>query len=411
MNFPGRSSKIIIERINKAYSGIALSLGPISIPIQSILELFKSYQTNNERIELRDCPYDLLTYAVVSAVDTLVADRVVSGPGSGGWGRSDVAYSAYLYGEGGEVVTDSVSTTVVTMEALARFFSSIDTLEKWKSGAKQAWWEQTIRQQVREYADKRWNPRTGEGGTLKQGKEGDSVYAPRYRHTAWLVRLWYILPGTFKNLEKTVQALIDGFDFVQWNTQKVATPIAAYTALQRLGTRKTSEGIVSITKREFLQDALIDIVKETYNSDINGWTSGIDPQRGRNLYTLFVLAELAEHWEHVDNELRGMMDKALLRTMEDSCSNCDGSRYISMINSQEADINSTCLVFAALVRKPSLQKNEKKFFEETAKFLIYRFSELKSDTETGLFSWTVAYFVSAMCDILAGEAPVTESKT
>jgi len=401
MNFSGKSSKVRLRKIEKACNGIALSLGPISIPIQSILELFKSHQANNERIELQDCPYDLLTNAVVSAVDVLVSDRVVSGLGSGGWGRSDAAYMSYLYGEG-EVVTDSVMTTVVTMEALTSFLSSIDTLEKWKSGAKREWWEQTIRQQVREYADKRWNPRTGEGGTLKQGREGDWVLAPRYRHTAWFVRLWYILPGTYKNLERTVLALIDGFDSVSWNTEKVATPIAAYTALRQLGMRKTSEDIVPKTKREFLQDALLDIVKATYKPDIHGWTSGIDPQEGRNLYTLFVLAELAEDWEHVDNELRNMLTEALQSTITDSCFVDQNSRYLPMPGSQEPDMNSTSLVFAALTRKPTLQKDERVFLGEITRFLSHKFSALDGDNRSNLFAWTTAYFVKGIYDLLAG---------
>jgi len=352
-------------------------------------------------MQLQDCPRDLATYAVVSAVDTLVSDRVTSGPGAGGWGRSDAAYMSYLYGEG-EVVTDSVMTTVVTMEALARFVTSIDTLEKWKTGAKREWWEQTIRQQVREYADKRWNPRTGEGGTLKQGREGDWVPAPRYRHTAWFVRLWYILPGTFKNLETTVQALIEGFDSVPWNTEKVATPIAAYTALRQLARRKTSEDIVLRTKREFLQDALLDIVKATYKPDIQGWTSGIDPQKGRNLYTLFVLAELAEDWERVDNELRNMLNEALQSTITDSCFSGQKSRYLPMPGSQEPDMNSTSLVFAALARKPTLQKDERMFLGEITSFLSHEFSAPDGDSRSNLFAWTTAYFVKAICDQLAG---------
>jgi len=400
MSLSGESSKERLRNIEKACSGIGLSLGPISIPIQSILELFKSRRANNQRIELQDCPRDLLTYALISAVDTLVSDRVTSGPGAGGWGRSDAAYMSYLYGEG-EVVTDSVMTTVVTMEALTRFVSSIDMLDKWKTRAKREWWEETIRQQVREYANKRWNPRTGEGGTLKKGREGDWVLAPRYRHTAWFVRLWHILPGTFKNLETTVQALIDGFDSVPWDTEKVATPIAAYTALRQLAGRKTSEGIVLRAKREFLQDALLDIVKATYAPSIYGWTSGIDPQKGRNLYTLFVLAELAEDWEHVDCELRNMLTEALQNTITKSCLFESDSRYLPMPNSQEPDMNSTSLVFAALTRKPVLQKDERAFLGEITRFLSQEYSAQDGNSRSNLFAWTTAYFVEAMCDLMA----------
>lgn len=303
-----RSSEGNVKNILETCSNVSLTLGPISIPIQSILNFFKKAATDNKK-PLKNWSLDLAIQALAPAVEWLLADRVAEGIGIGGWGQSDAKYMLYLYGEG-EAITDSVMTTVVTMEAITRFINIIELLElgEWNSSKQREWWNCSIQQDVFEYAKKRWNPRTGEGGTLKLGREGDWALAPRYRHTSWLVRLWLILPGTYKNIRTTIRALVEGCDIVPWDTEKVATPVAAYTALRELAKRHTVEGILPKVESELLSDIFLDLVKAKYKPDIKGWTSGLDPRKGRHLYTLFVLAELSKDWENLDEELRNMID-------------------------------------------------------------------------------------------------------
>jgi hypothetical protein len=189
---------------------------------------------------------------------------------------------------------------------------------------------------------------------------------------------------------------------VEWGSEKVATPIASYTALRELSRRGLDTALISSIGVKYRQEELTDLVKQQFKPELHGWTSGIAPEKGRNLYTLFVLAELAEDWDKVDDGLRHMMNDALEHTAENVRTDADGCSFVVKQDDSGPDLNSSCLAFAAISRKPSLTQEDRRLYENLAGFLIRRFAGLSYEADTELYSWTLAYFVRALCDVLAG---------
>lgn len=256
--------------------------------------------------------------ALVHAVEYLLADRISEGIGAGGWGVSDRLYMSRLYGpEEAANVHESVMTTVVVVQALHDCLLRMED-----SGIRFGRREprnlfEFITNGLDAYVKERWDARRGHGGVLTPGREGDLALVPRYRHTAWLFRLWHLLPKYRERMQLTAMNLLQEFDFVKWTGEKVATDVAAHSAISILEGSPLCDslggGIPARVK--YLKHVLEGQIESKFSREQQGWTSGNISEGGRQLYTLFVCIEMACMYSQPQEALVEQMHAALQATM------------------------------------------------------------------------------------------------
>ncbi len=340
--------------------------------------------------------------AINNLVKYLLMDNILEGLGQGGWGHSDRKYMEYLYGgEEASRTNDSVSTTVVVVEALYEYLSHIGSskIESNQIEESPIKLRDLIVLRLNNYLLNRWDSKTGAGGALSIGREGDPILAPRYRHTASLLRLWTLLPGQLQKSMITAKNIIDNFKNVSWEKEKVATDVAAYKALDIIQNNIELFKLLGEDEVIFYKNCLKDQIVSKYNDKIEGWTSGKNPIGGRQLYTLFVLVEMADIYKEPSSLLSQKMTNALKATMRPpwNDSTCVG---LPLKPNSPANINTSSLAVSALLRKPSLDRKEKEFLVDTTKYVVNFLSTEGSGNLQEAYSWALSYLLKDLCQFI-----------
>jgi len=339
----------------------------------------------------------LLFGALTNAANYLLSDRLEEGIGKGGWGRSDRKYMQDLYGE--EAIQDfhdSVMTTTVVVEALYKYLTCLAQREEERSACRLKELRDAITHQLDQYLEPRWDKDKGHGGVLHPGRENDVTLVPRYRHTAWLMRLWVLLPGYRKNCLRTAQNLVEEFDRTDWSREKVATDMAAHSAFSAALDTKGVCGDVGDEKISYYVDCLEDQVLKKFEDDLPGWTSGRDRLIGRQPYTLFVLTEMAAVWSQPSSRLAVKMETALRATMREPWSK-DNEDGVAMVPNGPPEIGATSLFVSALLRKPQLSAEEQAVLRSGIDFLLRALNAPSADALDGTYSWALSYFLKDAC--------------
>ncbi|MBN2561526.1 MAG: hypothetical protein JXQ75_11410 [Phycisphaerae bacterium] len=368
----------------------------------AILALGRLRKRLCERVRLLDCvSRDDLLMSLSNGLSFLLKDRLEEGIGAGGWGHSDRMYMRDLYGpKVGQATRDSVMTTVAVVEAL----QVADRLLRQGTGdfARRRWpqiWDE-IRSGVNAYTGQRWDSRTGAGGTLLLDREDTPRVAPSYRHTAWFLRLAKTECG-YLNSARTAQYLIDSFDDVDWEREKAATPAAALSAFDLISRDEGLSALAEKARVTYLREAAQQALAKKYSAKLNGWTSGLDPEKGRQLYTLFVLTELEEALAASACPLATSMSRALEGTLRSPWRGRPGSG-LPACSDGEPDISVSCLGISALIsrhRVRELEEDKKRSFAEILSFLVEATGRTTEWPER-TYAWTVSYFLKDVCRLL-----------
>ena len=354
---------------------------------------------------LKNFEGETILQAMQKGVHFLLQDRLTAGEGSGGWGKSDRKFMGYIY-PGEKLPSDSVMTTVVVLLALRAY---IEYLFHTKTGEGEKFsqnkWQPIIKG-LQGYLEDRWDELSGCGGPLAIGMHGDKSHGQSYRHTAWLLQLWYSLQGFKDRIDKTVECLINRYNYNYIKTkEKVATAVAAYIAFQNLKKHHYPLDSANIARKLI---ELEDIISYKYQDGIQGWTSGKDSERGRQLYTLFTLTELAA-FDVKDTELKKRMVRAMNATVSGRWGPKTRHHGVPRLpdGSNGPDFNSSCLAASMLLRKYSVTGNlpgqEQRFLEG---LLTYLFRELASNYETiqsQIYAWTLSYLIKDICDLITSQ--------
>jgi len=298
---------------------------------------------------------------------------------------------------------DSVMTTVAAVRALQRWASLRN------GGGEDATATEVFAAVVSgldEYLDLRWAPHTGWGGTLAPDCELQWSMRPSYRHTSWLLTLWLLVDRYFDRCVPTVRCLLHQYERVDWEREKVATPVAADYALRRALAEDSIGSLIDVKRAEFLKAAYRKRVVAKYDREIRGWWSGKSREWGRQVYTLYVLADLWNAWKDGPPDLTVLMTEALSETV--------GGRWTSTqagglpwSAGGSPDLNVSCLAASALLRKPRLSRQEKQFRNKVIKYVVGQLSGHTPEqlAESGAYSWTLSYFVNDACRTLQSGVP------
>ncbi len=351
----------------------------------------------------RDAQPEVVSRALTNSVNYLLQDRITDEGSIGryGWGHSDKMFMRAMYGEPSAREThDSVMTTMVVVEALHEHLSRIELFEPQKNAEASRELRELLTFDLRKYLEQRWNNKTGEGGRLVRGKENDISFAPVPRHTAWLMRLWVFLPGYRQNCLITAKNLVTTFSKVNRQPDKIATNVAAhlaFIAIQQIPElcREIGEDRVVLCKK-----VLEDRIAHQYVRELDGWTSGKVPEDGRQPYTLFVLAEMAQSWSDPSSCLKPLLESALRATMQAPWTTKDGG--VPSRPGGPPDINASSLAFSAALRKGSLNSEEKHFMDGLTRYLLNSLGKADPDTFNGTWSWALSYFIKDACSLMAG---------
>lgn len=378
----------------------------VDIPLKVVPELWRWFSSYLKKLPdkhpLKNFEGETILQAMQKGVHFVLQDRLTTGEGAGGWGKSDRQFMAYIY-PGEKTPTDSVMTTVVVLLALR---AHIEYLFHTKTGKAEKFSEnvwQHIIDGLQGYLENRWDEFSGCGGPLAIGMHGDKSHGQSYRHTAWLLQLWYGQEGFKDKIDKTVECLINRYNYTHIKTkEKVATAVAAYKAFQTLQKHHYRLDSTDIARK---LSELEDIISYKCQDGIQGWTSGKDFERGRQLYTLFTLAELVA-FDVKDAELKKRMVRAMNATVSGRWRPKTRQQGLPWLSdgSNGPDFNSSCLAASVLMRKYSvtgtLPGQEHGFLEG---LLIYLFSELASNYETTqsqIYAWTLSYLIKDICGLI-----------
>jgi len=267
----------------------------------------------------------------------------------------------YLYGkEIGDQTKDSVMTTVVVVRSLIRYLKLLINSSDIDIRNKGIQIRQKLLQDLAEYVNKRWDKFFDYGGILAFDRENEPKIRPSLRHTAWLLQLWMDIPEYFDRIEKTLEYLLIAFESYDWKEEKVATDVAIYTAFKNLlsndeifFSENTEIKIKSILKR--IEKYII----SKYDYDLNGWTSGISKVGGRQIYTLFVIAELIKFKSDICLELKNLLENNLADTFSSNKWRSQDNAGIPLLPNGRSSLSASVLASSALFRKITLSKKEK----------------------------------------------------
>ncbi len=357
------------------------------------------------RLKSEENPFNTIPEPTVSkmltnAVVYLLNDRLNGGIGKGGWGVSDQTYMRHLYGNeaAAQGPPDSVMTTAVVVLGLQAYCALLgrSNTERTKKSAEGL--QNEILSGLRGYVKPRWDRRTGYGGTLARGREADPKMTLSYRHTAWFLRLWLSVPGYLKNGLTTAQCLLDRFEDVDWEEEKVATAVAAHSALNLALSTEPVCRALDANRATYLVNCLQDVIVAKYRKDVRGWTSGISRVGGRQPYTLFVLSEMAHAYDKGPSALTEMMSEALEDTISGRWQAGD-SPGVPRVPGGPPSISMSCLAISALARKHEMTRQENDFFGGVVDFLSEALAgDQRNMTHT--YSWALSYFVKDICESL-----------
>lgn len=336
--------------------------------IVSIIQQWTKRPTNI----FKDTNPEMITLALTNSIEYLLADRITDGIGKGGWGHSDKEYMSCLYGsEVADQVHESVMTTVIVTHALHECLMRLESTGTRFNNLSPRDLLDSIVDDLDTYLQNRWDALKGHGGVLIAGREGDFILTPRYRHTAWLFHLWNLLPRYRERMQTTATNLLEEFDKVKWREEKVATAVAAHSAFSILEKDPLCKALgTTVPDRvKHLKNVLEAQIESQFSRDISGWTSGNALQGGRQMYTQFVCAEMANMHSFPETRLAVQMCAALESTMCSKWCSADGRGIPLTINGQ-TDISASALIASALIRKPQLSDREKIFLSNVITFLI-----------------------------------------
>ncbi len=384
---------------------ITLSLTPSitfdESDINRVISLFaRAFKRDDS--PLRDIDQDVVLQALANAIGFIINDRIKEGVGKYGWGYSDKAYTEHYYGSDATRDThkESLMTTVVVVESLYKCLPKMSAMNAKIGDQCPARLLDSILSDLKVFLEPRWNSKHGFGGVLMDSRESDFVLAPRYRHTAWLMRLWMLLPQYRERVPRTAENLLNEFDEVQWNEEKVATDVAAYSAFCSMEENiDLCHNDIDSGKIKRCKQTLEDKIESKYLWGIQGWTAGNVAERERQTFTLFTLAEMTAMYKRGEDSLTQKMREALHATMQEPWCDSNEGRVLLEPTGQPS-INSSCLAASAFLRKPSRSKQENTFLSAVMRDLIQSLTEAGPDQLEGIWSWALSYFVKDMADLL-----------
>lgn len=346
-----------------------------------------------------------ILYALINAVSLILNDRLDSGPGIGGWAKSDKLYEEKLYGKtAASKIEDSVMGSVVAVIGLLKCRRILRRLNEDKAIGLACKIDEVL-DDFESYIAARWNSDYGFGYTYtsRENEPNISPAQPSYRHTAWFLSLWLENKEYSDRIEKTLDHILRCFNDLDWKNEKVATDIATYVALKKLlavPSGQIKSDISSITG--FVEKLEYSIINK-YAVDLSGWTSHyrkiddkiVERNAGRQPYTLFVLAELYPLVKG-NAELIELLDKALSETLTGQWKSAEGECGFSELAGEESSFDVSCLGVTALLRKPKRTTEEDQTLLEA---IVYVLNALISKDKCikDAYLWPLCYFVQELC--------------
>ncbi len=356
-----------------------------------IVQLFRQW-TKRSSNPLNHIDPEKVTLALANSIAYLLSDRIKEGIGRGGWGYSDKEYMRKLYGsEVADQVHESVMTTVVVILALHNCLLQLEKTGIKVNGRSPRDLLDTLVDELDEYLRYRWDNQKGHGGVLVAGREGDLILTPRYRHTAWFFHVWHRLPKYRDRMKLTAINLLEEFDRVQWSDEKVATAVAAYSAFSLLENDPLCDALAAVPRVKHLKHVLEGQIESQFNHELSGWTSGNTLLGGRQLYTLFVCAEMAGMNSFPESVLSSQLLEALETTMGSKWCAFDG-RGVPLSPNGQSDLSASALAASALMRQPRLTNSGQSFLSNIMRYLVENLAK-DDDTIQGIFAWTLSYFL------------------
>lgn len=358
--------------------------------------LTKQYKKWRERYSnpLKNIELDKITLALANSIEYLLGDRISDGIGEGGWGYSDIEYMKLLYDlKAYNPGKESIMTTAVCIMALNDSLLCLDKLGILLNTDNPKTVLNNVFNDLKGYLDPRWDKKKGCGGILNVDHESGFIITPQYRHTAWLLHLWKLIPGYRDRMRLTAANLLMEFDAIDWISQKVATAVTAYSAFSLLENDPLciSLGTETPSQVKHYKYVLEGHIESQYSIELSGWTSGNALQGGRQLYTLFVCAEMAKFYPNLDTNLKTCISNALKTTMSKKWRSVEGYG-VPVEPEGHTNISASALCVSALIRKPDPTPEEKDFLIKNLEYVIDCLSK-GSEELVGTFSWALSYFV------------------
>lgn len=326
-------------------------------------------------------------------INYLFEDRVTEGIGAGGWSKTASKYVELIYGrEAANAIYESMTDTALAVEAIKSF-------EHFINHSHRDYEIKTLDDPLREYLDRRWNPKRGDAGTLKSGTAGFRMERDHIRHTAMIVRIFGQIPELRRNLRKTADYLskrILEMDADDWQDEKVATPIAVYVAVryfEKYG-KYLSMDIIDKVKQVTIDESI-----SRYDSDLKGWHSGPFKEVALPFYTLFLLAEMPEMWLS-DSVLRKQMEESL-KSLLGSVIESPHGYGLPVHGMGHPDIGLSSLMISALLQKPSRNNEEEDCLLNLIQFVVESVKSGDQQYWENTYAWTASYFVRDICRVLA----------
>src|ERR1051325_1552305 len=350
---------------------------------------------------------DELTESVRLLTNYIYRDRLIVGPGKGGWGASDRRWTAAVLGpESASHVNDSVFTTCAVTSALikcsefkrrAQLSAGIGVVAPMKPFPDAL---------LEEYFRSRWKAHTGEGGILAVDREGKLEIRSNYRHTARLLRMWIdSMPEYAERIDKTMGYLLEHFNTETWSEESVTTAVAAYVAI-----RQCVKARVCLSQADRLEELAVKlerIIVRQYKPELRGWTFRksvqLPQESGRQSYTLLTLVELWPLQKVLAVELVELMREALHETVSGRWG-VVGDAGVPLVLGEPSNVSMSCLAISALARKGNLNEAEQAFSGQVMSY-IQRQCDQMQGRQDGYYSWAVSYFLEDACNFLGDLKP------
>lgn len=337
--------------------------------------------------------------SLLTAVNCILDDRFTEGDGKGSWGKSEILYRRYMYGEKEvDVYNSGFLTTVLALQALYKFQSLISLDNQIKACNFSNLWR-SILFDFNEYIRKRLDINLGVGFDPGSKHEMDFSIEKMRRHTAWLLRIELIIPIYYKYIEETSRYIINSVQNIDFLNERISTEIAYYSTLNDIK-KKILMAHYPVNEYKRHLDLLDRSIRSKYIKKINGWTAGLSEERGRQPYTFFVLTELIEHENILSKELSFIVKEALKSTFDEpwKMKNYNG---VCLEPGGDENLGMTLILISILLKKDNLSKYEKRELEKNMDFVTKELIEGSFLNEQ--FSWTYSYFVRDVCGYLMKE--------
>lgn len=319
----------------------------------------------------------------------ILNDQIKNGLGKNGWAISDKKYMSDLYGKKNvKDFNDSLMTSVVVSLALNKFYKEFkkkdclsDELVKHL--------ENIINKSIITYFDEHWTLTTGSGGTYTRDRENNIRIVPTYRHSSWLLLIWLEFPIFYNRVEKSIKYLLDDFENIDWKKEKVATEIATFKAFNAIKQLDEFNSFIKNSKIDLYLKSLENSIVVKYNENIEGWTSGINIKRGRQIYTLFVLAELANYFGDKTRKFNECIQSAWINSINGEWDILKAGSEFDF-QSESPDINLLSLSFSSIQRRNKLSSKEEDLRRKIYSLIMER---LNSNDIGKPYSWALSYFL------------------